>query len=427
MTEIRRAKSKTLFKEDCEHDINYQGDQLTEELNLEHSYRAVQITLDAYDQRCDVCGRSEQAQFRVTFENRTTGSVLYMGRVCLKKYFGVSESELRQSTFLLTRLARAWEAYLLAVSGKRLDYAQTREAVEHMRKSFRKLDKEHALFGPAAKTIEQILNNLAQINSYRADVDALLGLLGLLHERQQYPHVLNARAKALSDHPHLDWLQQENAHFVLSWSDVTWSRVRQLSEDVKKLKQQALPVQVKQVPVYEFESEESYHAALHQFAINRLPILSEQDMPYQADLFQEVLRSELDKLKRKKSGYLELVFEGQNYRMLDRLTPWRSLGTMMVNIGAAWLRSDISSYEKTVRRREFSNVAAMQREQQQVVEGDAESDEPEIELLTVYYRAFVFYIPDPYFKIYDVWKAYGGMAEARPRFNNLLSEFPVQL
>jgi len=78
-------RSKTLYIEDCEHDISYQGDRITEYLDPTHSYKATQITVDAYDQRCDVCGRAEQAQFRVTFVNLTRDVTLYMGRICLKK------------------------------------------------------------------------------------------------------------------------------------------------------------------------------------------------------------------------------------------------------------------------------------------------------------------------------------------------------
>jgi len=96
----------------------------------------------------------------VTFVNLTRGDTLYMGRICLKKYFGVSDSALRNSTVLLARLARAWETYCYVMGNKHTAFTTTREAAEHMYKAFRIARDQRQLFEPAADTIERILNNL---------------------------------------------------------------------------------------------------------------------------------------------------------------------------------------------------------------------------------------------------------------------------
>lgn len=424
-------RSKTLYIEDCEHDISYQGDRITEYLDPTHSYKATQITVDAYDQRCDVCGRAEQAQFRVTFVNLTRDVTLYMGRICLKKYFGVSDSELRHSTFLLARLARAWETYCYAVGRKHTAFATTREAAEHMRDAFQRAKEQPQLFHPAAEALKRILVDLAYINSYKTDIYTLINLLSLLHERQRYPELLKDRGIATAHHPLLNEGEQDNAHLILSWRDVTWKRLRQLGIDLERIRRKPLPLRVKQLPVYQYPDEAAYHHALQKYATQRLTELTEQDKPYRADLFQDVVRKALDNLKRAKSGFVELVFESYSDRTVDRLNLWRTLDVTVKSIGATCLRSDPTSYIEYPKRREYTNADAIFRaSQQEDAENEGEgvtevTPEPDPEPRTVFYRNFVFYVPDFYSKTYEVWSRYGGYEDGRTRFENLLSEFPT--
>lgn len=418
-------RSKTLFIEDCEHDISYQGDRITEYLDPNHSYKATQITVDAYDQACDVCGRAEQAQFRVTFVNLTRGVTLHMGRICLKKYFGVSDAQLRQSTFLLARLARTWEHYCYTVGRKHTAFTTTREAAQHMHQAFRRTTEQEQLFKPAAEKLKRILDDLAHINSYKTDVFTLINLLGLLHEQQSYPNILKDRKVATATHPLLKQEEQDNAHFVLGWQDVTWSRLRQLGTDLDRIRKKPLPIRIKQVPVYHYPDKETYQQALHEHALQRLTELGEQDKPYSADLFQDVVRQALDKLKKAKSGFVELVFESYSDRVVDRLNLWRTIDVTVKSIGATCLRSDPTSYLEYPKRREFASADAMFRaDQQENEDEDVTEAITEPEPRTVYYRSFVFYVPDHYSKAYEVWARHGGDEVGRGQFEDLMSEFP---
>lgn len=216
---------------------------------------------------------------------------------------------------------------------------------------------------------------------------------------------------------------------------MTWSRLRQLSADLERVKKKPLPVKVKQVRACEYASQEAYHQALHDYATQRLSELSERDTPYRAELFLDIIRAKLDTLKRAKSGFIELVFESRSERAVDRLNLWASLNTLMHSIGATYLRSDPTSYLHRPKRQVFTNVNAMYRAEQQggaAGEGQVgESEqitevapEPDPEPITIYYRSYLFYAPDPYFKAYEVWGRHGGHVDGRARFEDLASELP---
>ncbi len=79
-----------------------------------------------------MCDRENQARFRVTILNATTGEIFYAGRDCLEKYFGVTFDELGKNTALL---ARTWQAYK-NYAGDETDFNSTREAVQDMHHSF---------------------------------------------------------------------------------------------------------------------------------------------------------------------------------------------------------------------------------------------------------------------------------------------------
>ena len=419
------GKSNTLYIEDCEHDLNYQGDKLTEQLHPQHSYRATQITVDQYDQKCDVCRRKEQAQFRVTFQNLTTGVTLYMGRRCLRKQFGVTEGELRHSTVLLTRLARAWEAYLQAVGGRTPPFAQTSEAVQHMHLAFRRTNERLPLYRPAADAIKRILENLAHINSYRPDVVTLIHILALLHELTRYPNVFRVRGEALRGHPHFDREQRENAYLLFATEDVTWARVKRLGEDLQAVRRKPLPVRITAFPAHDFSIEGEYHEALRDYAKQRVTELTEKDEPLPIATFQDRLRADAAHLK-KRSGFVELVFESRDQRRVDREAPRRPLGDSMEANGIFIVRSDVRSYMKKPRQETYSSIEAMQRANQQLTEGDGTQPQ-EAKPFEVFYRAFVLWKPDPFYPAYATWNQHGGVSKARERLEDLLSEFPLAL
>lgn len=123
-------KTQTLAVEDLDLDVTYQGDLVSELFDPLHSYKVVQRTEDAYLQPCSLCDREQQARYRVTIVNTTTGQTFFVGCVCLKK-FGVTYEELDKSTVLLAMLARTWQAFKHRGGGD-ADFATTREAVEDM-------------------------------------------------------------------------------------------------------------------------------------------------------------------------------------------------------------------------------------------------------------------------------------------------------
>lgn len=218
MTSAAR-KTQTLARQDLDLNVTYRGDLISKLFNPDHSYKVVQRTEDAYLQPCSMCDREQQARYRVTIVNTTTGQTFFVGRVCLEK-FNVTYDELDKSTVLLALLARTWQAYKHR-SGEMADFASTREAVEDMHHSFLSLANQSIKpFKEAADAVGRILADLAHINGYRTDVSSLQNLIGIAYETQHRKAVLNDRIVALSHHPLLTPHERSEAAKVLRVEDV---------------------------------------------------------------------------------------------------------------------------------------------------------------------------------------------------------------
>lgn len=419
MTSTTR-KTQTLAVQDLDLDVTYQGDLISKLFNPNHSYKIVQRTEDAYFQPCSLCDREQQARYRVTIVNTTTGATFFVGRVCLEK-FGVTYDELDKSTVLLAVLARTWLAYKRR-SGEVADFDSTREAVEDMHRWFLTLaNQDIKPFKEAAGAVGRILADLARINDYRTDVSSLQILISIGYETQHRKAVLDDRIVALSHHPLLAPHERSEAAKVLGVEDAEWHQIRAVSETLRAIRGKSVPLKIKRVPAWDSSSPAEYHEALRAYADERLQNLTESENGRRPDEFLDVIRKLVQSLKSK-GGFYELVFESSSLGSVQRLQLPASLRQSIESASGVFLMAAVPSsylrYAKTTDT--YHSVGAMQKAAQQ---DDGRDDKrPDTAPQERFYRAVVLYVPDYYLPSYGAWARYGGIKTGRKHLEDLTSE-----
>ena len=389
-------------------------------LQRHHEFTAIRYTEVSVLSECYVCGRTHQAQRRVTIVNNSLQKSFQCGLDCMEKYFSLERKDLEKSSFPLKRIASAWEAFRRAADASFAGFGGTKEAVADMHERFSELSREKPAMRQVRNVLADILRNLVSVQggAFDEEISALRNLLGIMHEAAKAPDTLRDRSAALTDHPLLTRAQQDLAVKVLeNPGALAWRDLLILSQALSAIATRKVTVRLKDAPAYKFESETDYLLALKARAREIVNGLNERERLEPASSFYRHLRETARELRKQKGGLATLVFEDASLKRLEALEPDPAMFNELRAAGVHYLAADgAKHYEETTVRLERISVREMLKEGQ-LEEKEGEPRKPR----AGYLRSVVLYLPDPYHSCYAVWFRYGGMREGRRRLEDLTS------